>query len=991
MEHYNKLLQTEELYSQSVEMIKASIIGIQDQIHPIKKFLGDRKKEIVKQISQKRCSYVLDILECTESFYEYTLNELINIERACEECLIRFHIDLLTATKSRMQPPSYLSPEEMRRAYEMCCDAFDEIKDEPSCRCTWENIPQWWLDHTQDVIGKPRGSIRTEFDETDLKFKQEIIYLRTKMFSLPRKRIGLKSGNEIISGPGRHRSSIRLAMKTAEFLENIKEEEMTTTLSVQHELSKINSLKFIDGVFTSCDIWFKILDFYGHQYGSKWHLSLCPQIENIARKRLIPALHLDPCVTFDFLSTINQFTKFSLTRKDLTSLLKDDNERAWVNSWKMQIHMIGGKEIAATLIQAYWRGYWLRRRKAQSCRLYIAASLVWYAWLTLKGKRKMHRRYLDKMLISMQTTRQLMVKLSKDFRSVIQEPHVVVHLPSIGHHMEIRCALNPKMFAIYQNITILRICFVRNPKTDVVYILPVKPTHDLLTMYSDFIESISPEENVAKRITFIALSQAETFKNRALNVSRILHCSEDSLREIKKKIAGKPAYFLPCVIDECDMKVAGNLEVPLLSTELDLQKQFLNSSTMSEMIDNFGLLQPPHTRNITDYDILCTSLAELMILHTEVCVWLIKLNYSVANKHCGIFLINHISVPFMPVLRREREKYGELWIHDPSLREEFHERLKEHLPRVVCNVTRLSKIYNSWKEFYAHVQKFGCLLQAVPVAKSSKTIVVCLLVPGKATKEPPRWLGTADKINLESRFSTSIYLLPQSSLDIAKIEPTVNKFATCMQESGYFGYLCVECFCYVDKAEEKLIVLLLNVFPYYSYSQGYIDWMKFAIGGFYNHPKNQFLSDVVVTVSEYERRKSSFIFMEKTHEWNETAERYAVAISQLHHTGFSSYRWRNLRRLFEKSGIVFEREKRQGSSIILHDGEIRNFGLMVAVSSSMTTTLSMVHDNLEKLHENLTIKSKEKPETNLPALVDFFLKLSLDYQNLVTDVCSPNF
>ncbi|KOC61051.1 IQ domain-containing protein H [Habropoda laboriosa] len=344
----------------------------------------------------------------------------------------------------------------------------------------------------------------------------------------------------------------------------------------------------------------------------------------------------------------------------------------------------------------------------------------------------------------------------------------------------------------------------------------------------------------------------------------------------------------------------------------------------------------------------------------------------------------------MPVLRREREKYGDLWKEDSSLREEFYERLKEHLPRVVCNVTRLSKIYNCWKEFYAHLQKFGCLLQAVPVAKSSKTIVVCLLVPGKKTKEPPRWLGTADKINLESRFSTSIYLLPQSSLEISMIEPTVNRFATSMQENGYFGYLSVECYCYVQKTEEKLIVLMLNIYPYYSYTQSYVDWMKFAIGGLYNHQKNQFLSDIAA-VSEYERRKSSFIFMEKIPEWNETTERYAVAISQLHHTTFSAYRWTNLKNLFEKCGISFDRKKRQGSSIILHDAEIRNFGLMVAVSASMTTTLSMIHNNLTKLHETLTIKSKKKPETNLPALAEFFLKLSLDYQNLAVNKCSPNF
>lgn len=84
--------------------------------------------------------------------------------------------------------------------------------------------------------------------------------------------------------------------------------------------------------------------------------------------------------------------------------------------------------------------------------------------------------------------------------------------------------------------------------------------------------------------------------------------------------------------------------------------------------------------------------------------------------------------------------------------------------------------------------------------------------------------------------------------------------------------------------------------------------------------------------------------------------------------------------------IAYDRIRRQGSSIILHDGEIRNFGKMVAVSTSMTATLTMIHKNLTKLYRILK-KSKTKSETNLPILIDYFLKLSLDYRNLATDKC----
>ncbi|CAL7933913.1 unnamed protein product [Xylocopa violacea] len=993
MDHHHKLLRNEELYSQSVDIIKSSIIGIQQEISPIKKFLGDRRKEIIKQISADSNRRIdrYSSLEFTRSFYEYTLKELAEIERVCQECLVRLNIDFLTTTKGRMQPPSSLTPEEMRRAYEMYYDVFNGTKeDKIDCRCTWENKPVWNLDDTQDIVVKPREMARTEFDEYDLKFRQEIVYLRTKMFALPRKRTDVKSGSEILSEFTKEEGNIKQSLGTSEFIQILEEKKASDVFSVQQELSKINCLKFINTKFITCDNWTKTLDIHGEQFGSKWHLVLRPQIEKVARKRMIPVLYLNPSATFDFISTITKFTNFILVRTDLIDLLQDKSDAVWLNSWKLQFQTIKGKNIAATIIQALWRGYWLRKKKSYSECLYIAASVLWFCWISVKERKDMHRRYIKKMLISQQATRELTLKLSEEYHLMIKVPHVVVHLPSIGYPVDLRRILNPKLFAIYQNITILRMCIVHNPKTEVVYILPVKPTEDLLMMYSDFVESISPDEGVAKRITFIALSEADTFKNRPMNVSRILHCSEESLNEIRRKIAGKLVYVLPNIVDECDMRLTESLKIPLLSPDMELQRQFMNMSIMSEMIDNLGLLQLPHKGHITDYETLCSSLSELMVLHTEVSVWVFKLNYGMTTKYSGFFLINHISVPFMPMLRREREKHGDYWKMQSSLREEYLARMRDHLPKVIPVVTRLSKAYKSWNQFYGHMKKFGCLLRAVPADKNPKTIVVSLFIPGKVTKEKPKWLGTADKISLEARYSSCIYMLPQTSLDIVLIQPTVNKLAKSMQSKGYLGYLSIECYCYTQKPEEKLVISLLNVFPFYSYTQSYIDWMKFASGGWYNDLKDQFLSDISTT-SQADRRKSSFLFVEKTPEWDETAERYAVSITQLHHSEFCTFRWPNLKNLFETCNIVYDRKKRQGSSIILHDGEVRNFGKMVAVSPSMTTTLNMVHKNLIKLHHTLMINSKKKAETNLPPLIDFFAKLSLDYQNLSINKCLPNF
>lgn len=52
-----------------------------------------------------------------------------------------------------------------------------------------------------------------------------------------------------------------------------------------------------------------------------------------------------------------------------------------------------------------------------------------------------------------------------------------------------------------------------------------------------------------------------------------------------------------------------------------------------------------------------------------------------------------------------------------------------------------------------------------------------------------------------------------------------------------------------------------------------------------------------------ERRKSSLLLTNKTPDWNETVERFAVAITQLHHSRFSNYKWCHLKNLFESCNV----------------------------------------------------------------------------------------
>ncbi|XP_043494734.1 IQ motif-containing protein H-like [Polistes fuscatus] len=935
----------------------------------LRDYLLRRKKEILEITKKQNDNEEPIELKTLRKLYDDVQKELISIEEDCAKFWAEMKLDLLLETKYRSEPLSDRFSIKIKTAYEACKNVL--LKNDEDIfveRCTWKNLSKSIIDDER-IKSEKLDFIPTKFDDTDLKFKQDLMDLRTKVFFLKNdeiKTICQKIGVE---------NAILPTNKS--YLQIVRKYKNSSVDSNKINLSQIHSLKYILGELTENEGWSTVLDINGNQLRSKWYLIVSPQIEKLLKKRRIYSLHLDPLRVFYFLLSIPESgIHFKLSKEDLLFLLQDiDEEGPWLTSWKQQLKTVDKEEIAAILIQSCWRGYLLRKQLKESYRRYIAASVLWYKWLSIRDKRKMQTDYLEKMLTSLNVVRKLNEKFMDELNDLIRQPHVIIHVPSIGYPVDIRRTFTPKMLAIYQHTMSLRLSFLRNPMSEIIYILPVEVTQDFLSMYVDIIDSVVSQERTTNRITFLPLSQAKTLERTHMNVSRILHCSEDTLIVIRNKINGKPAYILPWIIDECDVRISDNLRVPLLGPDMILQQKLLNLSRMSEIIDDLGLPQPKHSKDIREYSKLCSKLAELIVLNTDICLWLIKVNFGVQTKHCGVFLINHISIPFMPAIRETRKRYGNEWLSNSHIREEYLNALLIHLPKVVSIVTYFNKVYyHSWKDFYNHVQKFGCLLQAVPNEKNSSIITLSLFVPNKITMKPVKWIGTSNKIQLDLNFLTFAYMIPQTSVNIEILNPSVNKVAYALQQLGYFGYLTIDCYSYFDSHEEKMIVLLLDVHPYYSHLQQYVDWMKFVIDGSYNSTTDTFNTNV--TIRQYSKKRITNSSINDT-EWDETTERTAIVICDLYHENLPNYSWAKLKILMEDIG--------EGCHFIIHDSEIKNTGTMTIVAPNMKMTLLKTYNILNKLSRALS--SKRKSETNMSDIAELFEKFSLNYHDLSRDPC----
>lgn len=115
------------------------------------------------------------------------------MEEMCEEYLIKMKLDLLAEARDRLQSSFHVSFPQIEKAFKetfQSCGVTGEAEKIPKLKtCTWKNVPMWNLQNTIDILNKPKVTVTTGFDKTDLKFKQEMTIDRAKIFLSPETKI----------------------------------------------------------------------------------------------------------------------------------------------------------------------------------------------------------------------------------------------------------------------------------------------------------------------------------------------------------------------------------------------------------------------------------------------------------------------------------------------------------------------------------------------------------------------------------------------------------------------------------------------------------------------------------------------------------------------------------------------------------------------------------------------------------------------------------
>ncbi|KAI4503153.1 hypothetical protein M0802_002197 [Mischocyttarus mexicanus] len=165
-------IKCEDLYLQYENLIKDNICGIQKQSFNLRDYLLCQKKKIV-EITRKQNDKDEPIeLKTLLKLYDNVQKELISIEEDCNKFWVKMKLDLLLENKCRSE--LFLENDLFKS---------DEDNFVERCHCTWKNVFKS-IRNDGRIRSDKLDFISTKFDNTDLKFKQDLMDLRTKVFHL---------------------------------------------------------------------------------------------------------------------------------------------------------------------------------------------------------------------------------------------------------------------------------------------------------------------------------------------------------------------------------------------------------------------------------------------------------------------------------------------------------------------------------------------------------------------------------------------------------------------------------------------------------------------------------------------------------------------------------------------------------------------------------------------------------------------------------------
>ncbi|XP_043979905.1 IQ motif-containing protein H isoform X6 [Gambusia affinis] len=301
-------------------------------------------------------------------------------------------------------------------------------------------------------------------------------------------------------------------------------------------------------------------------------------------------IQLCPSSDYGYSKTLSKATLFSLLQNkgDVLELVSRPGQR---------YRGEGGRDAAATRIQACWRRYFNRTSYLCYHHRKNAAEVISMSWLLHYQRCQVKKDLQAKRFRQLENYRNRAEHLAENWKHIRSSKRTIIHIPSLGFSQSWR--QNTRKYDILQNIQITRLCDIRDENVEVIYICPVHLGEDILRYYDNFLSRNGADSSTSqdllcnKRFLILTPEAVDHFPTRNMCLSTLLKYSPSTLKQIKRQIQGKWAYIVGGVGHEDDLDVADELDVPILGPEPAVSQLHGTKSGGRRIFSEAGLEVPP--------------------------------------------------------------------------------------------------------------------------------------------------------------------------------------------------------------------------------------------------------------------------------------------------------------------------------------------------------------------------------------------------------------
>ena len=387
-------------------------------------------------------------------------------------------------------------------------------------------------------------------------------------------------------------------------------------------------------------------------------------------------------------------------------------------------------------------------------------------------------------------------KVSDNESTVILNPNskLYVIIPSISASEYLRLDMN-NMHAL-QNTLLPVLYKLIDPDVSIVYVSPIAVSN-ADSVYHERLLALLGISTFPKRLHFV-VPELINILPLHIPLSMALWCSTHALRRIKLHISRYSKSNIVALVTTSatwlENKLANFLNIAYLGPDPQVAET-LSSRSLSKKLFIESLVNVPiGAHDIQDLNDLFIALSRLIAANLDVKKWVIKLNYDYNNE--SIVLLDATRFKLIEKLKEEQNEIiagndGNVssWFTKPvqvEVRARIIEDLKKELTSLVKIVNK--KIYRSWDYYLRHLNRVGCVVEALPIEPLGFVHGLCFIDPlGNV-----QFCGGLDVIT-DSQTQEQGYLYPQTLTPTNSLHDCVTVIAKALyQKHQVYGHVTVK-------------------------------------------------------------------------------------------------------------------------------------------------------------------------------------------------------